>query len=243
MLGKDGVGKRSVTWRVGARLPMCLLLRNAHFNHQLYSNKFVIMLGYDPTDSSDFALDVNVEGKHVQYDGEHQSPHLGWSPGSCPADIKITYYIMRHCEVCLYVYDVSDRSSFEAVKTYHELFFLERSLERSSCFQSCSPSCLPRPPYRGLNFVIANKIDCEEEDWAVSRDEGEAFSASIGGTFIPMSAKTGEGAYDDLLADMTRLVLLRRVYYMVSRQPEQSLEARAAADLHAAHHDNRMFWY
>jgi L-amino acid N-acyltransferase YncA len=92
-------------------------------------------------------------------------------------------------------------------------------------------------------FVIANKTDYDEKDWAVTAQEGEAFSATIGATFIPMSAKTGDGTGSDLLAKMTKLILLRRIHHLSSSQQEPSREASVSVHSKILRHDYGQFWY
>ena len=201
------------------------------------------MEGFDPTDSGQFSLDVVIEGKGVVYDGECGSPNVQWAATDYPLGDLSKYLTMRHCETCVFVYDVHNRASFEAVKTYHRNFLLERTLEKPSCLLQCSPSCMPRPSYQGVMFVIANKTDYDEKDWVVTAQEGEAFSATIGATFIPMSAKTGDGTSRDLLAKMTKLILLRRIHYLSSSQQEPSPEASTSVPSKILSHDYGQFWY
>ena len=116
--------------------------------------------------------------------------------------------MLHHCEACILVYDVTNRASFQALSWYYENFYLERSLERSGpCELRCRPSCAPRPPFRGMFFVIANKIDCDKAEWEVSIQEGEDFCVPIGAVFLQMSAKTGEGSRTEAILDMANHIL------------------------------------
>lgn len=92
---------------------------------------------------------------------------------------------------------------------------------------------MPRPGYYGLILVIANKTDLDDSDWSVNIQEGQAFCASIGAAFLPVSAKTGEGCGGDVLIQITNLVLLRRVRFMIERSEEYA----ACAD--GSPHDGR----
>ena len=133
---------------------------------QLKSNSFLDT--YDPSASEEFALHTRIEGKLVLYEGETCSPTLEWPAQDYPQGHISGYWMVRHCEACIFVYDIGNKASFDAVKWYYKNFSLERSLERRGlCPLSCFPTCTSRPPYEGLLFVIANNIDCEENEWAL----------------------------------------------------------------------------
>ena len=160
------------------------------------------------------------------FEGELNSSDLAWAPTDYPPGIS-AYNMVRHCEVCIFVYDVTSRASFERVSTYYKNFSEERSLERpyrSKTFER-APSP-PRPPFRGRFVIIANKSDEDERDWIVSAGEGEDLSASMGAIFLQMSAKTGQGAEADVVADIARRVLLRRVHSRTEGGGRQRAPAR-----------------
>ena len=159
-------------------------------------------------------MQTNIEHKIIRFVGFTNSPPLDWkyTAKAWPQDMS-GYYAARHCEACILAYDVTDWASFNALSWYHHNFLEERSLERSYCCGTemrCRP-CAPRPPFRGLFFVIANKIDCDKSEWAVSLLEGEDFSASIGAIFLPMSAKTGEGSGAEAVLEIANYILWRRI--------------------------------
>jgi len=129
------------------------------------------------------------------FEGELNTSNLAWGPADYPPGIS-TYNMACYCEVCIFVYDVTSRASFERVNTYYLNFFVERSIERpyrsKTLERATSP---PRPPFRGVFVLvlIANKVDEKESHWTVSAQEGEKLGASMGAMFFQMSAKTGRG--------------------------------------------------
>lgn len=147
----------------------------------------------------------------MSYEGFLRSPYYGAL--DCPQGYLSAYVELRHVEACIFVYDVGSRAGFDDVKCYYENFVLERSLDaRQHCQMGCWSVCRRRPqPYKGLVWVVANKIDRPEQEWAIAREEGEDFATSIGAIFIAMSAKTGEGHDENQLLSMTIRILLRRV--------------------------------
>ncbi|KAK3720791.1 RAS2 protein [Vermiconidia calcicola] len=190
LLGYEGVGKRTI----GVML-----------------SQDVFLVGYDPTGDERTGMTTYIESKPVRFEGWRESPDPQLSPKTCPYGFTL-YGKARHCEVCFLVYDVTNRQSFEAVRSYYDNFCLERSLERvKSRNQCCVGDCPARPPFPGLVFIIANKIDREHNEWTVSMEEGEKFCKSIGAEFMPMSARTGEGSGTKVLLEMAHLVLLRRI--------------------------------
>lgn len=140
------------------------------------------------------------------------------SPKSSPLDYGegtlSLWSVGRHCEACFFVYSVGDRASFEAVRWYHEQFLLERSIERKNprCWYGCDSGvptyCPPRPPFDGLIFVMANKIDGER---VVTKEEGEQLSESLGATYMEISARMGDGVGTELLKRLVSRILLHRI--------------------------------
>ena len=124
------------------------------------------------------------------------------------------YLEARHCEAHILIYDVTNRESFDAMRCYYDNICLERQLERTDSWcKKCgySPVCPPRPQYRGLIFVIANKIDYDQAEWAIPLRLGEAYSESIGAMFLPMSAKTGESCGRAAALEIVSHILYRRI--------------------------------
>ena len=159
-------------------------------------------------------LKTSIEGKLIWLEGTMGRFSSQWSAKTFPQGLGSPYLKARHCEACILVYDVTNRESFKAMRLCYDNFCLERSLERPQSmanYCACRQDCLPRPPFRGLFFVIANKIDRDEAEWTVSNEEGEDFCASIGAIFMPMSAKTGEGSGSNALLEIVNHVLFRRI--------------------------------
>ena len=187
-------------------------------------------------------MDVTFNDKTIMFDGQCQSPSIDWTPQPAAAGAGNEYEYMRHCEACILVYDSIDQASLEAIKLYHRNILLERSSTRSSCIAGCSPSCTPRPNYRGLLLIIANKIDLNNGA-AFTRAEGEAFAASIGAKHISISAKTGDGANKDLLSQISKYVMLYRTKYLASLNRDKALDEGRSELVKPYLQDYRTFWY
>jgi hypothetical protein len=154
-------------------------------------------VGYDPFTEENFRLLTEIDGKLVAFNTAPVTTRA--SLRDQPSSAAAENYLVRQTEVCMFVYDVTNRANFDVFTRHHDNFMVVRSR---------SP---PRPPLRGLFFVIARKIDKDKAEWQVSLQEGEDLSAAMGAIFLQMSAKTGEGASQEVLADIARLVLLRRM--------------------------------
>jgi hypothetical protein len=123
------------------------------------------------------------------------------------------YFWMRHCEACVYVYDVGNKTSFDSIRQHHENFLINLRTEQPHCALGCSPTCGANlPPYQGPIFVIANKIDLDETKWEVSTQEGQEYCNAIRATFIQMSAKTGEGGGTSIMKAIANRIMMQRVY-------------------------------
>ena len=170
-------------------------------------------------------MQTEIEGKPIKFDGESNFGDAGKSP----TDGEHYFRMVRHCEVCVFVYDVTNRSSFEELRGYYQNFYIERSLDGSRDSYP-APSDPPRGRFRGLFFVIANRIDSDVHDWTVSPQEGEDFSAAIGAVFLQMAPKTGEGMGPEVLADIARLVLLRRFQNKCEHEAETQTKAQETAE-------------
>lgn len=153
------------------------------------------------------------------------------------------YMELRHVEVCIFAYDVTSRTSFDGMKRYYSDFLLERSREGRWCRVQCRPICKPRKqPFKGLLYVIANKIDKPQDEWTVALAEGQEYAASIDATFIAISAKTGEGCRKDLLSNMAKHAFLRRTHVLTEGY-DNDVESQRTAFLNAKIHRNLRFWY
>jgi GTPase SAR1 family protein len=107
---------------------------------------------------------------------------------------------MSDVDACIFVYDVGNKASFEDVKSHHEHH-------------------LPHPHLdKVLGFVIANKIDLNQDEWEVTKQEGETFCQSIGAIYIQMSAKTGEGGGTSVAKAITSRIILERIYHLSASQ-------------------------
>lgn len=158
-----------------------------------------------------FSFSTRIAGKFVLCEGETVTTTRS-ADEHRPGEGISAYRVLRHCEACIFVYDVGDRDSFEGVKFNHQNLAMERSLERPPyCILHCSPSCPPRQPYQGLKFLIANKNDRPAEERAVTSREGEELAVSLGATFIEAAAKTGSGVGTELLSRMVQQILLNRL--------------------------------
>ena len=197
---------------------------------------------FDPTGSEEFALEKCIKGELVMYEGTLVSPGLKYSAQDHLSDGIGPYFHLRHCEACIFVYDVGNRASFDAVKWYYENLSHERSLERLYCDVGCSPVCKPRPPYLGSIFVIANKFARNEGEWATTRQEGEDLCASIGATFFPMSCKTGEGGGRVNLESMTFQILLKRAQVAAGKDTD-ALLSEASSPWSQQQVRNAVFWH
>ncbi|KAK5173745.1 uncharacterized protein LTR77_002426 [Saxophila tyrrhenica] len=171
--------------------------------------------GYDPFQDQSVNLLTKIEGVRVCFNGWTERPSIEHTLENCSVGRNCHLRKARHCEVWIMTYDVADRKSSEALRVYHDNFLLERRLERDvgGCKGCYDRACPPRPPFRGLFFVIANKVDLPKPEWKTSIEEGQGFCASIGAIFMPMSAKTGEGSGTEALSEMAYHVLWRRVQY------------------------------
>ena len=187
---------------------------------------------------------TKIDGTSILFEGDEVSPGVSRRADMYPGqDHSLSpYCTSRHCEAFIFVYDICDRSSFEALKWHYKNILLERSLARRSyCILQCLPDCTARSPYGGSIFVIANKVDRDESEWEVDVQEQEDFCASIGADFIPMSAKTGKGCSRNTLVSMTNRILQRRIGKVAEgNRHDQVDHFRIALDSRTE--NNRHFW-
>lgn len=163
---------------------------------------------YDPTLEDSFRWTRHLEDKLIVFDGQ---PIVGNMDSSSTA---YPYNTIRACEACFLIYDVTSRASFEYLRRCHHNISLKRSHQRSHSF-------------RGVFFVVANKIDRDKGDWAVSIKEAEEFSALINAVFLPMSAKTEEGLRPDMLHDVARRIFLRRIQTRSDEEAQSAVDGRS----------------
>ncbi len=84
---------------------------------------------------------------------------------------------LRDMAACVVVYDITNRKSFEAVKTWVEDAKRERGDDGNSAL---------------VLYIVGNKKDLEAER-VVAEAEGEALAQSLGCFFAEVSAKSGAG--------------------------------------------------
>jgi small GTP-binding protein len=104
--------------------------------------------------------------------------------------ITRSYY--RNSIGCIIAYDISNRESFEAIKTWHE-----ELIERSQ-------------PYTGRQTIaiVGNKMD-KKSKRVVPYAEGEALAKELGTHFYEASAKTGQNVktiFCDMVTDIDEKV-------------------------------------
>jgi Ras-related protein Rab-7A len=101
----------------------------------------------------------------------------------------------RGSDVCVLVYDVTDRISFEGLRKWKEEF--DSCLNGGSINTAIPGGMLQNRLQNGnvvgekLRFiVIANKADKDYHSWSVAREEGIEYAKSISSEFFECSAKT-----------------------------------------------------
>ncbi|KAK5165786.1 uncharacterized protein LTR77_008709 [Saxophila tyrrhenica] len=161
---------------------------------------------YDPFDNNQYTMQTKIND--VVVNGEVDRD---WAPrlGSCP----------RHVEVCILVYHVNDRDSFEAIQRYYDTFCLQRSEappSRLYCrYRRHEDGCAGTPVWSTLVFVVAwieqSTHRHDESFWKVPRTEGEEFCAKIGGVFVVMCPGLREGCGPETLVAMAYRTLYRRI--------------------------------
>lgn len=104
--------------------------------------------------------------------------------------------LVQGCEGCVFVYDVSNRASFERLADIHKIV---------RCVLTVPASMAPKPV-----MVVANKTDLPKTTWAVAKAEGNEFAERIGATFVETSAKWDSGV-DEMVVEIVNGVLLSRI--------------------------------
>jgi len=173
--------------------------------NRFHSNKFTGQ--YKATIGADFlSKQVNVSTSSPQNTNINQQPGPGpvtpvtltiWDTAGQERFQSLGKAFYRGSDVCILVYDVTDRMSFDGLKKWKEEF--------DSCLQGGSAgggagaggnmgmgtgmmSMNNRQGGEQLKFVVvANKAD---KDSTVSKEEGMAYARSIGSVFYECSAKT-----------------------------------------------------
>ncbi|KAH8686181.1 hypothetical protein BGZ61DRAFT_589449 [Ilyonectria robusta] len=97
--------------------------------------------------------------------------------------------VLRKRNIFLLAYDVTDRNTFDYIKKFHPEVF--------GADQDGKPI-----------LVCAGKSERPEEDWAVSAQEAEEFSTTIGARFMKYSGRTGYGLDDDFARHIAANALL-----------------------------------
>ena len=154
-------------------------------------------------------MQTQIEGKLVMIDGEMSMGPPEWSRAFRPGIVS-GYCMIRHSDASIFIYDVTNRATFEDLEGYHKDYIEQRSLVMTTG-RSSQPHSPFQAPSLGALFVIANKIDHDRSDWEVSIQEGENLSVALEAMFLQMSAKTGDGASEAVLKDIVGHVLLRKI--------------------------------
>jgi len=104
--------------------------------------------------------------------------------------------LVRDCEGCVFVYDVSNRVSFEKLA---DIYKVVRGVLTAPASKALKPA-----------MVVANKTDLPKAAWEVAAAEGIRFAEQIGATFVETSAKLGSGV-DEMAVGIANGVLLGRI--------------------------------
>eukprot|EP01013_Petalomonas_cantuscygni_P005560 TRINITY_DN16182_c0_g1_i1.p1 TRINITY_DN16182_c0_g1~~TRINITY_DN16182_c0_g1_i1.p1 ORF type:complete len:235 (+),score=31.45 TRINITY_DN16182_c0_g1_i1:78-707(+) len=118
----------------------------------------------------DVTVGIELCATSIVIDNKHVKIQIWDTAGQeCFRSIARSYY--RGAQGCILVYDITRRSSFEAI---------ERVLEEART--NVSSDC--------VFFLVGNKCDLEHRR-QVPREEGERFAQELGLHFMETSAKTG----------------------------------------------------
>jgi len=94
----------------------------------------------------------------------------------------------RGSDVCVLVYDVTDRMSFDGLQKWKDEF---DSCVNGGRVTAAVPGSMMQNRPQSLKFVvIANKADKDYQSWSVPREEGMRYAKSISSEFSECSAKT-----------------------------------------------------
>ncbi len=95
---------------------------------------------------------------------------------------------LRDMAACIVVYDITNRKSFDAVKTWVEDAKRERGEDSSHSASTTNSSGL-------VLYIVGNKKDLDTER-VVTAVEGENLAQTLGCFFAEVSAKSGAGVND-----------------------------------------------
>lgn len=148
-IGNSGVGKT------------CLLLR---YSNDSFSPTFITTIGID------FKIKtIDVEGKRVKLQI--------WDTAGQERFRTITTSYFRGAQGILLVYDVTDRNSFNSIKTWVDE--IEKNADKHV-----------------NKILVGNKCDVDESARAVKKSEGEALAREYNMPFFETSAKRNIGVED-----------------------------------------------
>jgi len=133
-------------------------------------------------------------------------PTNGGGPGSSAQTVTLTIWdtagqerfqslgkaFYRGSDVCVLVYDVTDRMSFDGLQKWKDEF--DSCVNGGNVTAAVPGSMMQNRLQIGDNklkfVVIANKADKDYQSWSVPREEGMRFATSISSEFFECSAKT-----------------------------------------------------
>eukprot|EP00826_Nyctotherus_ovalis_P056652 TRINITY_DN7693_c0_g1_i20.p1 TRINITY_DN7693_c0_g1~~TRINITY_DN7693_c0_g1_i20.p1 ORF type:complete len:187 (-),score=65.09 TRINITY_DN7693_c0_g1_i20:247-807(-) len=164
ILGDSGVGKTSIL---------------EQYVNQVFTGKYKVTIG------SDFLtrdLTINEEKIKLQiWDTAGQEKYRS---------LSLAYY--RGADACVFVYDITDKSSFANVDTWMETFFAQVPDSQTGSFPV---------------VVVGNKVD--KEGRAVTSDAAKRWTRSHSDVALfEVSAKTGEGV-ETAFMEIGRLLVNR----------------------------------
>lgn len=158
-----------------AKIVKVVVLGLAGVGKSALSVKFALgnfVADYEPTISNNYKKNVKIDGENYQLDILDTA---GMEGGET---VKPTLFRGRDCFVL--VFDITDRSSFEAVPQIHEDIL-------RICEKSTIPCC-----------VIGNKVDLEA-DRQISKEEGEKLAKELDSVYIEGSARTGQNVENAII--------------------------------------------
>ncbi|KAH7020286.1 P-loop containing nucleoside triphosphate hydrolase protein [Ilyonectria destructans] len=172
VLGASGSGRRSIL----QRLTLGMVLES-----------------YDPTENGEHRMMIHIEKHPVMLEFSMQ---LG---SEIAARNAWHQQLVQHGEAFLLVYDVTDRASFELLRTIHSGLFGPKEEEKPV-------------------WVLATKTDQPQQNWAVSMQEGAEFSTTINAKFLTVSAQTGEGLGKDDAVELASEVIISKALKLANAE-------------------------
>lgn len=186
ILGNSGVGKTSLM-------------------NRYHSNKFTGQ--YKATIGADFVskqLTLPASGSSAGASGQSVTLTI-WDTAGQERFQSLGKAFYRGSDVCVLVYDVTDRVSFEGLQKWKEEF--DSCLNGGSTSVATHGGMMQNRLQNGsvigekLKFVvIANKADKDYASWSVAREEGMEYAKSISSEFFECSAKTALNVEEAFLA-------------------------------------------